>query len=210
MSESKARKASLFNDWKGWASVVVVVVIAIALTVAVIAWRGSLAEQEALDSVQSETSEEASAEPDSEEEESNEESQQSQQQSSAVQTTQEEPPSIIGQGEGVYGSEPLRGSSEEEVTDAAYRFATEFLESGFTSNGEMRAALRPLMTDSFFKKFETVEWYNVPNLSLEGNLQIFSVGTSDALVDVFLVRDQVMRVYLVNQNGWKVDDYGIR
>lgn len=195
---------------RGWIIIAAIVIVAVIAIIAAFVWRSSTVSQEAIDDVspdagssteQSITDEPVVPEPDT---------QPSQQQpSSSVQTT-EQSPNSIGQGRGVYGSEPLRGSTQEEVIGAAREFATVFLESGFTSNDDMRAAVRPLMTEGLFKNFEDVEWYNVPNLQLDGRVEIFSVGTSDALVDVFLVRGGVMRVYLVNQDGWKVDDYGIR
>ena len=195
---------------RGWIIIAAIVIVAVIAIIAAFVWRSSTVSQEAIDDVspdagssteQSITDEPVVPKPDT---------QPSQQQpSSSVQTT-EQSPNSIGQGRGVYGSEPLRGSTQEEVIGAAREFATVFLESGFTSNDDMRAAVRPLMTEGLFKNFEDVEWYNVPNLQLDGRVEIFSVGTSDALVDVFLVRGGVMRVYLVNQDGWKVDDYGIR
>lgn len=195
---------------RGWIIIAAIVIVAVIAIIAAFVWRSSTVSQEAIDDVspdagssteQSITDEPVVPEPDT---------QPSQQQpSSSVQTT-EQSPNSIGQGRGVYGSEPLRDSTQEEVIGAAREFATVFLESGFTSNDDMRAAVRPLMTEGLFKNFEDVEWYNVPNLQLDGRVEIFSVGTSDALVDVFLVRGGVMRVYLVNQDGWKVDDYGIR
>lgn len=195
---------------RGWIIIAAIVIVAVIAIIAAFVWRSSTVSQEAIDDVspdagssteQSITDEPVVPEPDT---------QPSQQQpSSSVQTT-EQSPNSIGQGRGVYGSEPLRGSTQEEVIGAAREFATVFLESGFTSNDGMRAAVRPLMTEGLSKNFEDVEWYNVPNLQLDGRVEIFSVGTSDALVDVFLVRGGVMRVYLVNQDGWKVDDYGIR
>ena len=195
---------------RGWIIIAAIVIVAVIAIIAAFVWRSSTVSQEAIDDVspdagssteQSITDEPVVPEPDT---------QPSQQQpSSSVQTT-EQSPNSIGQGRGVYGSEPLRGSTQEEVIGAAREFATIFLESGFTSNDDMRAAVRPLMTEGLSKNFEDVEWYNVPNLQLDGRVEIFSVGTSDALVDVFLVRGGVMRVYLVNQDGWKVDDYGIR
>lgn len=195
---------------RGWIIIAAIVIVAVIAIIAAFVWRSSTVSQEAIDDVspdagssteQSITDEPVVPEPDT---------QPSQQQpSSSVQTT-EQSPNSIGQGRGVYGSEPLRDSTQEEVIGAAREFATVFLESGFTSNDDMRAAVRPLMTEGLFKNFEDVEWYNVPNLQLDGRVEIFSVGTSDALVDVFLVRGGVMRVYLVNRDGWKVDDYGIR
>ena len=195
---------------RGWIIIAAIVIVAVIAIIAAFVWRSSTVSQEAIDDVspdagssteQSITDEPVVPEPDT---------QPSQQQpSSSVQTT-EQSPNAIGQGRGVYGSEPLRDSTQEEVIGAAREFATVFLESGFTSNDDMRAAVRPLMTEGLSKSFEDVEWYNVPNLQLDGRVEIFSVGTSDALVDVFLVRGGVMRVYLVNQDGWKVDDYGIR
>lgn len=195
---------------RGWIIIAAIVIVAVIAIIAAFVWRSSTVSQEAIDDVspdagssteQSITDEPVVPEPDT---------QPSQQQpSSSVQTT-EQSPNSIGQGRGVYGSEPLRDSTQEEVIGAAREFATVFLESGFTSNDDMRAAVRPLMTEGLSKNFEDVEWYNVPNLQLDGRVEIFSVGTSDALVDVFLVRGGVMRVYLVNQDGWKVDDYGIR
>lgn len=201
--------APQMSSRRGWIIIAAIVIVAVVAIIAAFVWRSSTVSQEAIDDVspdagssteQSIADEPVVPEPDT---------QPSQQPSSSVQTT-EQSPNSIGQGRGVYGSEPLRDSTQEEVIGAAREFATVFLESGFTSNDDMRAAVRPLMTEGLSKSFEDVEWYNVPNLQLDGRVEIFSVGTSDALVDVFLVRGGVMRVYLVNQDGWKVDDYGIR
>ena len=202
--------APQMSSRRGWIIIAAIVIVAVVAIIAAFVWRSSTVSQETIDDVspdagssteQSIADEPVVPEPDT---------QPSQQQpSSSVQTT-EQSPNSIGQGRGVYGSEPLRDSTQEEVIGAAREFATVFLESGFTSNDDMRTAVRPLMTEGLFKNFEDVEWYNVPNLQLDGRVEIFSVGTSDALVDVFLVRGGVMRVYLVNQDGWKVDDYGIR
>ena len=117
----------------------------------------------------------------------------------------------VGGGRGIYGDDPLSGSSPEEVIGTAREFASVLIETEFTSTEQMREDVTPFLTNALREKFQTVEYYNVPIHTLDGRVSIFSQGTSDALVDVEFADGGFMRVYLVRENDqWKVSDYGLR